>query len=302
MRITCFADFCLVVYVIVDDFLNSHPHLIHRSGPPPKCSDSELITICLVSECRGWDVETNLLSIFKDYADLFPVLPSQSRFNRRRKHLMGVLDGIRLHLIQTIDLKFDAQCVIDSMPVPVVKFHRVPQSTGDWKEHGAAYGRVSSKKQTIFGYKLHLLCTRSGLVIDFVLAPANVHDITVAEELLPAHPGISVLGDKAYINEELTKELLEHHGVILQTLPRSNQKKQVSQTVRKLINSARAIVETVNSQLADQFKIQETKAHGFWGFCARLKTKLTARTMCLWIKRTFGMDEHLKIKELAFPN
>ena len=29
------------------------------------------------------------------------------------------------------------------------------------------YGRVESKKQTIFGYKLHLLVTASGVIVDF---------------------------------------------------------------------------------------------------------------------------------------
>jgi hypothetical protein len=45
----------------------------------------------------------------------------------------------------------DHQCLIDSLPVPVLQFYLVPGSTGDWKAFGATYGRVSSKKETIFG-------------------------------------------------------------------------------------------------------------------------------------------------------
>ena len=49
--------------------------------------------------------------------------------------------------------------MIDSLPLPVVQFHLVPfaSSTGDWKANGSTFGKVPSKKQTIFGYKLHLL-------------------------------------------------------------------------------------------------------------------------------------------------
>ena len=38
----------------------------------------------------------------------------------------------------------------------MVQFHLVPSSTGDWAAHGAIFGRCATKKQTIYGYRLHL--------------------------------------------------------------------------------------------------------------------------------------------------
>jgi hypothetical protein len=78
----------------------------------------------------------------------------------------------------------DPQCAIDSLLIPVVQFHLVPGSSGDWTAHGASYGKVSSKKTAIFGYKLHLLVTSGGVILDFELAPANETDLTVGVELL----------------------------------------------------------------------------------------------------------------------
>ncbi len=86
--ITDFADFCLYVYVIVDDIMQELAPILKRSGPAPVFSDSELIAICLIGECKGWDMETELLSNMADYRDLFPHLPEQSRFNRRRRNLL----------------------------------------------------------------------------------------------------------------------------------------------------------------------------------------------------------------------
>jgi hypothetical protein len=40
--------------------------------------------------------------------------------------------------------------------------------------------------------------------------------------------------------------------------------------VRRLINGARQIIETVNSQLAEQFGVETSRAHTFLGLCARL--------------------------------
>ncbi len=48
-----FEDLCLYTYVIVDDIWQQIAPLFRRPGPAPDCSDSEVITIALVSECRG---------------------------------------------------------------------------------------------------------------------------------------------------------------------------------------------------------------------------------------------------------
>jgi len=53
-----FADFCLWMYILVDDIWQPIATLFRRPGPEPECSDSELITMALVGGCRGWDVET----------------------------------------------------------------------------------------------------------------------------------------------------------------------------------------------------------------------------------------------------
>ena len=89
--------------------------------------------------------------------------------------------------------------IIDSLPIPVIQFHLVPSSTNNWSCYEADYGRVESKKQIIFGYKLHLLVTASGVIVDFELAPASETDLAVGYPLLSNHQNKQVIGDKAYI-------------------------------------------------------------------------------------------------------
>ena len=48
-----FDDFCLWVYVLVDDMCKELELQLRRSGPEPDCRDSELIAICLIGECPG---------------------------------------------------------------------------------------------------------------------------------------------------------------------------------------------------------------------------------------------------------
>jgi len=296
-----FDDFCLWMYVIVDDIWQQIAPMFKRPGPKPECSDSELITMVLVGECRGWDVETDMLSYWREHRDLFPNTPSQSRFNRRRRHLMQAFNLVRCIVLQTLDVAQDPQCAIDSLPIPVVQFHLVPGASSEWKVHGADYGYIASKKVTIFGYKLHLLVTLGGVILDFALAPANAHDLKVGEEILVNHTDLDVIGDKAYISAELAARLLRENRLKLLTLPRSNQKQQLPKPVRKLVNAVRQIIETVNGQLTEQFNIEINHAHTFWGFCTRLLSKLAAHTLSIYTNRLLGNADFLKIKHLAFP-
>lgn len=300
--ITKFEDFCTWVFVVVDDIWKEISPFFERPGPSPVCSDSELMTMALIGECRGWHMETELLSCWKEYQSLFPHIPSQSRFNRRRRNLMQAFTLIRRVVLHSLDLSLDHQCIIDSLPTPVVQFHLVPGSTGDWRAFGATFGKVPTKKQTIFGYRLHLLITLGGLILDFELTPANTTDLEAGFEMLSQHTDLEVLGDKAYISAQKAEELWAQNRIRLRTLPRRDQKVQPSPAYQHLHNSIRQLIETVNGQLSDQFAIEKNYAHSFWGLCTRLISKLTAHTLCIYINRLLGKPDFLQIKTLAFPN
>ena len=299
--ITQFDDFCLWAYVVIDDIWQQISLLYTHPGPRSRCSDSELITLAIVGECRGWDKETDLIQEWQAYRHLFPNLPERSRFNRRRRQLSQGINLVRKAILRVLDLGQDCQCLLDSVPVPVVKFHLVPGSTGDWKEHDARFGKVPSKKMTIFGYKLHLLLALNGTILDFELAPANATDLQVGEELLSTHSDLDVVGDKAYISAP-AREALDERNVHLLSVPRRNQKEQMPEAVQRLLNRVRQLIETVNGQLTEQFHIDINHAHSFWGLCTRLYSKLMAHTLCIYINRLLGKREYLQIKALAFPN
>ncbi len=299
-----FEDFCLWMYVVVDELWARLPSAYkRRSGPAPRCSESELLTLALVGECRGWTTETALLSHWAEYAHLFPVLPERSRFNRRRRQLRHALNAIRQAVLAVLDVAQDRHCAIDSLPVPVLQFHLVPSAAGTsgWRAAGADFGKVPTKKQTIFGYKLHLLVTLGGVIRDFVLAPASASDVAVGAELLREQGDLVVVGDKGYISAPLAQELRDEYAVALLTVPRRNQHHQLPAAVARLLNSVRQIIETVNEQLTAQFGLARHHAHTFPGLCARLHTKLAAHTLCIWLNRLLGHPDWLQIKGLAFP-
>lgn len=299
-----FDDFCLWMYVVIDELWPRVAPLCRRPGPAPECSDSELVTMVLVGESRGWDEETELVAAWHARRDLFPVVPERSRFNRRRRALAPAINALRHLTLRLLDLAGDRQCAIDSLPVPALRFHLVPSSpaVGTWKAHGAAFGKVPTKKQTIFGYKLQLLVTLNGVILDFLLAPANVNDLEAGAELLAKHRDLLVLGDKGYLSAPVAAALRAEAGITLLTVPRTNQRAQLPPALAALQARWRQIVETVNGQLATLFHIEENHAHSFEGLCARLYSKLTAHTLGVYLNRRLGNPDCLHLKALAFPN
>lgn len=303
MIVADFADFCLCTYVVIDDLWQRLPAALKPHGQQSKCSNSELLTMVLVEECMGWDQETEAMSHWHAHRDLFPHLPHRTRFNRRRRALIDALLLIRQQLLARIDYAHDRYCVIDSLPVPVLNFHLVPgaASARYWRTEGADYGRVTTKKQTIFGYKLHLLVTLTGVIRTFSLAAASAHDLTVAPDLLGDEWDRVVLGDKGYISAPLAQALQEERQVTLIAPQRSNQRPQRDPAFTRMVNGMRQVIETINNQLEGQFRIGRNHAHTFAGLCARLASKLTAHTLCIYINRLLGKAAALQIKALAFP-
>ncbi len=296
-----FDDFCTWMYVLISDLFAPLAAQVARPGPAPICTDAELITMAIVGECCGWDQETVLLSRWREHRDLFPHQPERSRFNRRRRDLAQAINLLRQALVQTLELAQDTHCIIDSLPVPVVQFYYVPQASTAWKVAGATFGHCCSKKQTIFGYKLHLLLTQTGVIRDFELAPANLPDLSVGSELLAGHTNLQVLGDKGYLSRTAAADLRAGHNIALLTVPRSNQHARPSDAFCHLHAHLRQLIETVNSQLALQLHVETNHAHSFRGLVARLYTKLTAHTLCVWLNRLLGIADVLHLKALAFP-
>jgi Transposase DDE domain len=170
-----------------------------------------------------------------------------------------------------------------------------------WQSYEARFGKVPSKSLTIFGYKLYLLVTCNGVILDVALVPANVMALQAGIERLEEHTDLEVVGDKAFISAPIHDRLLAENRLILRTLPRRNQRVQLPAAEVRALNAARQIIETVTSQLAEQFGVEVNHAQRFWGLTARLITKLTAHTLSVALNRLLGNPTVLRIKALAFP-
>jgi hypothetical protein len=157
-----------------------------------------------IGACRAVARETAMLSVWSDHPDRFPRLPSQSRFNHRRRTRMPIFTLIRCAILQVLDVARAPLWGIDRLPVPAVAFQVAPQARGDWAAQGAAFGTVASKQQTISGDKLPVLVTGGGVILDVEVAPANASAGSVGEDLVLEHTNLTVLGAKASSSQVAT--------------------------------------------------------------------------------------------------
>ncbi len=152
---------------------------------------------------------------------------------------------------------------------------------------GAAWVRWGTF--SVYGVKLHLICATNRVPLCYELTPANVADLSLAEELL-AETNLGedlvrkVFGDLAYRSELLEEELAEL-GISLVT-------ERAAQRC-----GARQQIEIAFSSLKRVFGVGETLATTLTGLATRVAAKITAYTYAFYINRVLGRSQG-RIKEL----
>lgn len=301
--IATFEDFILLVYTIIDDLYHQFvPSSVsqRRNVDTAKMSDSEIITLSICGELAGIDSENAWYSFVKrNYRHLFPRLCSRTRFNRTRRALLQVTELLRQKLTHSFPIPTSRYFVIDSFPLPVCKFGRV-RYCRSFRVDGANYGKCPSKKETYFGFKVHVLITIEGYITAFEITPASVDDREGLRDFAENHLCLTVLGDKGYTGEQLWEDMQEK-GICLMSLKPSNHKNNWPKEVRQVIFRFRRRIETVFSQLSEQLNAEKVLAKSFRGLCTRLQNKILGHNLCMAFNSIFREPCDIgKIKHLIF--
>lgn len=247
----------------------------------PKMSDLEVIGLSLTAEYMGIDSENDL---FRKLPCSFRVKIHRTVYNRRRRRLMPYQNAIRMKLAESFNESEDV-FIVDSMPLEVCKIARSSRSKICKEELYSmpAKGYCASQKTYYYGYKLHAVCSLKGVFQAIDLSPANVHDIHYLNDLRYQISDCTLLGDKGYLSTAVQLNLFETSNIRLDTPKRSNQKKYKPQF--SLFRKSRKRIETLFSQMCDQFMVRRNYAKSFDGFKTRILTKITAMTVIQYINK-----------------
>ena len=270
-------DFIVNVFCETDDFMKIYfpARTIRTRGPLPQLADSEVLTMEIVGEILGFDTDKDIFGFFRDfYRYYFPALTNRVSFTRHAANLWLVKKRLFEHIAEKFK---DTINVIDSFPIPVCRFARARFSK--LFRGFAAYGKELGN-QTFYGFRLHLKINSLGMIQTFEIAPANVHDLRMLDELTEGDSGIT-LADRAYLSQPVKEQLFIKQGLELSIPTKYGQPCSLSSKQLGKRKRLRRSIETVGSQLVHDLHIKKIWARDLWHLANRICRKILAHTFAV---------------------
>lgn len=275
--------------------INEFDNLRYYSNKP-KMSDCEIVALAITGESIGIDSENYFWAkLHNDHSFDFPNLIHRSNFNRRRKSLSPFILELNKFIANMLNENEDVY-LVDSIPVPVCKLAREKRSKVCKENFKTApdKGYSAVNKSYYFGYKLHLVTSIKGVFHSMDITKASVHDIRYLSDI--KHSGLNnctLLADKGYLSKTHQLDLFTTCQVNLQTPKRANQKDWKKYPV--VFMRTRKRIETLFSQLCDQFMLKRNYAKSTLGLSVRILSKITAVTLLQYLNIMNGKPiNHLK--------
>jgi len=280
---TKFVKILEICKLFSENLVNEYGN-IPRRGPIPKFSDLEVVALSLAAESESINSEKWLFEYrLQEYKDKLPTLISRRQFNDLRKNTAGLCEEIRKRLAMKMD---DAEKLffVDSKPIEFCRVARGKRCrmgrTGDFSK-APDFGYCASQNTYYFGYKLHALCGLTGVIHSYDLSKASVADLKYMKDVKLTYHDCSIYGDKGYIGADIQLDLFETAHIRLECPYRVNQKDWKPTFIP--FAKARKRIETLFSQLTDQFLVIRNYAKITNGLFARIISKISALTVLQYV-------------------
>ncbi len=216
------------------------------SNNQPKCADAEIIAVAMMQGYFGCaTLKRAYLLVKANDSRAFPHLPGYKQWLNRLHRLsfqMGaILENVPLHLEDLEEIY-----LIDSFPITMcqpIRHGRVNLL----RDEGAYFGKGT--KGWFFGFKLHILATRSGQIVGAVLLPTSSDDRQGARRLVSLlEEGSLAIADLGYRGDKFQTQIYEDEGVLF--LTRADMPSQKMKIMHSVI---RERIEGVFSSLWERF-------------------------------------------------
>jgi hypothetical protein len=276
---------------VIENALESHTDgqgNIPKIGKNPKFSDCKVISLSLAAEFMSIDSENRLFELIKD-TEFFKSqnIIERSVFNRRKRNLIYYYKTVLDFLANQISPGEDV-FIVDSFPIQICRFARAKRLKICKENFDTApdFGYCAAQDNMYFGYKLHALCGVSGVFKSLDISRASVFDNHYLQDVRSTLSNCILLGDKGYLGSETQLDLFNSTGIRLFTPKRRNQHDY--QKYPTVFRRLRKRIETVFSQLCDQFMIQRNYAKSFLGVAIRIISKIVAFTAAQYANKFFN--------------
>ncbi len=245
--------------------------------------------MALFEQLRGTESERSFLrDAERFFAHLFPGVVGlhPSSFHRRVRKLGRFLEPLRRGVLPEL-VGEPETVIVDSTLLAVLHPRQVKQSGAGFE--GARWARWGSF--SVYGVKLHLLCSTNRVPISYELTAANVADVLLVRELL-VWAGL----EEGSVARRLFGDLAYRSGALKEELAEAGVKLAAERAERR--PATRQQVEVCFAALKRVFGLGETTlAKTLVGLLTRIAAKVTAYTCGLYVNRLLGRPQG-RIKEL----
>ena len=174
---------------------------------------------------------------------------------------------------------------IDSTPLRVCHNARIHSH----KLFAGLAQRGKTSTGWFYGFKLHLVTSDRGELLDLFITPGNIDDRQPVPRLAKKLFG-KLFGDKGYLSAPLANRLRQLFHVRLITKLRSNMKNQLMPLADRILLRRRAIIETIIDQLKNISQIEHSRHRSISNFFVNVLCGLIAYSRRP-AKPSLGLDD-----------
>ena len=188
----------IAVFCTADDLLPERAENARR-----RVTDAEVVTLCVAQALLGIGSERRFLALCaRLLGHLFPQLPKQPGFHKRRRRLADTIEWLLGIFAADCPGYHDKLVLLDSTPVECGR--SVETARRSELADAAGYGYCRSHSRWFWGMRLHLLAAPDGTPRAAILAPADQKEREVALRLLPIglRGGETIIADKGYAGRD----------------------------------------------------------------------------------------------------
>jgi Transposase DDE domain len=270
---------CTAVYVTADDLLPAA-----RANARRELNDAEVVALAVAQVAMGIPSDRRFLAVARRrLGHLFPHLPTQSGYHKRRRALREAIDWLTGVFAQRSPGYHDDLVLLDSTPVEcgrsrdTVRRSRLGECAG--------YGWSRSHSRFFWGMRLHLCCALDGTPRRAELRGADQREREVALELLPRclRGGELVVCDKGYVGRGFERAVADIGGRVVR--PRRLDEPAGS---RPHLGRIRQRIESVFQTLKDLLSLERHGARTPEGLRTRIGVRLLVLAACVWLNHQLG--------------
>jgi hypothetical protein len=269
---------CISVYCTADDLLPERPRNARR-----KLSDAEVVTLSVAQVLMGIPSDRRFLrAARRQLGHLFPHLPSQDAFHKRRARLAETIEWLTGIFASQSPGCSDDLVLLDSTPVECGR--SLETARRSQLADVCGYGYSKSHSRWFWGCRLHLACAPDGTPRAAALVSADRPEREVALSLLPRAltGGETIVCDKGYAGREFA-EAVADMGALLLRPPRATE----PQTGIHLA-PIRQRIESIFWTCKDLLTLERHGACTPHNLFTRIATRLLALAACISLNHQLG--------------